>query len=530
MNTSKMIRQFFTMLFLAFCATILALTLRGVPGNPIGSNLDSSYWAETGPLESSNERSRFSLMYSYVEDSTFYFSIPLAKFSAPDLAITDTGRYVSLFAPGVSFLMMPGYIIGRYFGMAQIGSFAVILLFAFLNIILIWRIAVRLGASSVAAAIGAFVFSFATPAFAYGVTLSQHHISTFIILLGIYALLKWDNYWSLALVWFLTVFSITVDNPNIFFMLPIALYALGRIVIFRNEKDGFRIKIKLLGFLSFLIIILPLGFFFWYNAAANGSPFQLSGTLERVVKVEERNDIVLIKADNMAEKNKETILKEEKNAVGFFSTRNLTNGFYVHFFSPDRGIINFTPVILFGIFGIVLLYKRNPGFANILTGVIGFNVLLYSMWGDPYGGWAFGSRYLIPSYALLAIGIGIFLTQWRRNTAVIIVFFAVFAYSAGVNTLGALAGNGNPPKTEISALKKITGRMEKYSYDRNWQYLREKGPRSFVFKFYAKKTMSAEDYYWLICGAIIMVAAFLLLVLRSENFNFGKVFKKIKIK
>lgn len=517
-------------LFFIFCAMVLALALHGALGNPISEEIDTPYWVDPGPFESSNERSRFSLVYSYLEDNTFYFSMPLARFSAPDLAITDMGQYVSIFAPGVSFLLMPGYIIGRYFSAAQIGSFAIISIFALLNIILIRTIAICLGANTIAASIGALAFAFATPAFAYGVTLSQHHISAFIILLGIYALLKWNNYWSLALIWFLTVFSITVDNPNIFFMIPIALYAFGRIVISQNEKDGFKIKVKLLGFLSFLVIAFPLGFFFWYNTAANGNPFQLSGTLERVVKIEEKRDIVRIKAEDTIIKDKGAIPKKEKNAVGFFSTRNLTNGFYVHFLSPDRGVINYAPIILFGFFGIVLLYKRNSSFANILVGIIGLNVLLYSMWGDPYGGWAFGSRYLIPSYALLAIGIGIFLTQWRKNTAVMIIFFAVFAYSAGVNTLGALTSNGNPPHFEIPALEKTTGRVEKYSYDRNWQYLKEKGSRSFIFQFYAKKTMSAKKYYWLVYGMIAAVMVFLLFLLKFENFNFVKIFRMIKIR
>lgn len=521
--------SFFKMaIFFLFCSIIIFSALRGMLGNPTGDDISSSYWVKAGPFESSNERSRFSLVYSYIEDKTLYYSLPLARFSVPDLAITDTGEYVSLFAPGVSFLLMPGYIIGKYFGIAQIGSFAVISFFAFLNIFFIWKIAIRLGANSTAAAIGALSFAFATPAFAYGATISQHHISTFIILFGFYALLRWNNYWLLALVWFLTAFSITVDNPNIFFMLPIAIYALGRIVVIQNRNKGLLLRVKLIGLLTFFTAVLPMGFFLWYNAAANGGSFQLSGGLERVLKVDNKIETVQIKAEGEAVKNMEAMTHEDESVISFFNTRNLANGFYIHFFSPDRGIINYAPIVLFGVLGFVFLYRRDYRQANILAAIIGFNILLYSMWGDPYGGWAFGSRYLIPAYAILAIGIGFFLTHWKKSAAVIIVFFAVFAYSAGVNTLGALTGNSNPPKFEIPALEKITGKEEKYTYDRNWQYLKEEGSRSFVFKFYAKKIMTAQNYYWLVYGMIVLAAAFLLLRLRSGSLKFDKSLSEIK--
>ncbi len=517
-----------SILFLLFCIFILALSVRGLPGNPTSAELNSLKWQNTGPFESSNERGRFALTYSFIEDKTMYFSEDLARFSAPDLAITKAGRYVSLFAPATAFLTIPGYIAGKYLGAAQLGVFAVIALFAFLNIILIRSIAMRLGADNIASIIGALAFAFATPAFTYGVTLSQHHISTFIILLGIYTLLRWNNYRSPALIWFLTAFSVTVDNPNIFFMLPIALGALGKIVIFQSEENGFNIKVKLLGFLSFLIVIFPIGFFLWFNAASNGSPFQISGTLERVVSVDEKNKTVQTLAEEeLAQKNK-IAPEKSKNAVGFFNTRNLANGFYIHFLSPDRGLINYAPVILAGVFGLFFLYKQNALYANILTAISGFNILLYSMWGDPYGGWAFGSRYLIPVYAMLAIGAGIVLTRWRKNIVFLIIFFMFFNYSAKVNTLGALTSNANPPQVEILALEKITGKAESYTYERNEQYLKEKGSKSFVFQAYLRDKITAQNYYYSVYILIIAGALFFLSLLKFKEFDFGKIFALIK--
>ncbi len=517
-----------TIIFILFSTTILLLSIRGIAGNPTSIELNTSRWKENGPFELSPERGRYALLYSIIEDKSLRFSLPLARFVSPDLGMSKSGEYVSLFAPGVSFLLILGYIIGKYFGAAQVGSAAVISFFALLNIILIRSIAIRLGSNAIAAAIGAFTFIFATPAFTYAGTLYQHHISTFLILFGVYALVRWNNYWSLALVWFLAAFSVAVDNPNLFLMLPIAICALGRLVVFQNGASELNVRIKLLGLLSILAVALPVGFFLWFNMASNGNPFQLSGTLISGTVVDDNDEPIQFKVEQKLASENKVETKKEKNAVGFLNTRNLTNGFYIHFLSPDRGVINFAPVILIGILGFFFLYKRNEFYANLLIAIIGFNILLYSMWGDPYGGWAFGSRYFIPLYAILAIGLGIVLTQWRKNIIFLIIFFLFFNYSAMVNALGALTSSANPPQVEILALEKMTGKVEKYTYERNQQYLEENGLKSFVFRTYFSDKITAQNYYYLVYGLIVAMAASFLLFLKFSDFDFDKIFTIMK--
>src|SRR5438105_4429802 len=101
-----------TILFIAFCAFILSFSLRGLPGNPTPAELNTKVWKDNGPFELSNERGRFALLYSVIEDHKLNFSVDLAKFAVPDLAYTN-GKYVSLFAPGVSFIDIPGYLLGK---------------------------------------------------------------------------------------------------------------------------------------------------------------------------------------------------------------------------------------------------------------------------------------------------------------------------------------------------------------------------------------------------------------------------------
>src|SRR3990167_10895887 len=129
-----MIKSFLlNLLFIIFCAVILALGLRGIRGNPTSEDLNYQYWKDEGPLELSPDRGKYALTYSIVEDKSFKFSLPVARFATPDLGYVN-GQYVSLFAPGVSFITIPGYILGKSFGAAQVGPFAIIALFALLNV------------------------------------------------------------------------------------------------------------------------------------------------------------------------------------------------------------------------------------------------------------------------------------------------------------------------------------------------------------------------------------------------------------
>src|SRR3989304_7487772 len=93
-----------------FVLAAMALSIRGLAGNPNSSDLLSTTWRDEGPFELSPERGRFALTYSIVEDKTLHFSLPVAKFAVPDLGYKND-RYVSLFAPGLSFIITPGYLI-----------------------------------------------------------------------------------------------------------------------------------------------------------------------------------------------------------------------------------------------------------------------------------------------------------------------------------------------------------------------------------------------------------------------------------
>jgi len=499
-------------------AVILAISIRGIWGNPSEANLNDPKWKDEGPLELSPDRGRFALTFSLVENHSYTFSLPITQFAMPDVA-EDHGKFVSLFAPTVSFIVIPGYVIGKMYGLSQVGSFGMIALFAFINFLLIRAIAIRLGAHPLAATIAGLLFVFASPAYAYAVTLYQHHISTFLILASIYTLLRWKTPWSLAIIWFLCALSISVDNPNVVLMFPIGLFALGRAIQVEDRIKNFQLNIKVVGLITMIVMVIPIGFFLYFNKMSYGNPFQLAGTVANAKNLQQltNQDIADVIAQQTASAsattaNGGTQPEDHKSALGFFKTRNLPHGLYEHFLSLDRGMIVYTPIMLLGFIGFIYLFTIRPDYARLFLAIIALDAVLYSMWGDPYGGWAFGSRYMIPAYALLAILLAILLTKFRKNIPVLLLIFGVSVYSLGVNTIGAVTSNRNPPQVEVLGLEAITHQQQRYTFLRNEEMLNDNRSKSFVFAETPVHTyLTAWQFVYLISGTLSGLV-FLLLV------------------
>lgn len=499
-----------TILFYTLVIALLVLGLRGIPGSPTAETLGNPEWRDDGPLELSPDRGRFALLYSVVEDHSVQFSLPIARFATPDLAISPSGQYVSLFAPAVSFIVIPGYVIGKALGASQLGTFVVIAFFAFLNLLLIRAIAVRLGANIYSASFAALAFLFASPAYTYAVTLYQHHISTFLILSSIYALMRYKSAWASGYVWFAAALSLSVDYPNFFLLFPIGVWALLRIVWVEKEEGRIGVCVSMKHAAALLSVIVPVCFFLWFNYASTGNPLQLAGTLKRVEAISEDGRPASAELSTTMKIIEQNTAKK-KTAVGFFKSRNLLNGFYEHFISPDRGMAVFTPIMVLSILGLYYVFKRDARIGNVVLGVAVATVILYSLWGDPYGGWAFGSRYLIPAYAMFAIGLACMAHEWRKNWVFLAIIVFLFAWSSWVNVLGAVTSSRNPPQIEVLSLEKLSGHEEKYSYDRNEQFLESNHSKSFIFNAFAYQIMSAVTYRIVLFGIAFLLGAWMLI-------------------
>lgn len=519
-----------------FSALILAVSLRGKVGNPTSAELNTPYWKDEGPFELSPERGRFALTYSLLEDQSFQFSLDLARFAAPDVA-TAKNQFVSLFAPGISYLIMPGYVIGKMFGISQVGTYAVISFFAILNILFIRAISLKLGTSDAAATFGGLVFAFASPAFAYGVSLYQHHVSSFLILSCIYVLIRWKSLWSLLYIWFICALALMIDNPNLFFLFPIGVYALGRIINFETIKESVVVSLKPLGIFTFVTMILPLSLFMYTNFRSYGNPFQLAGTatdgellIDQITNT--TNDAANQVSDSLPDAENSLKVEEgaqeeyKRSALGFFKTRQLPNGMFTHILSADRGTLMYAPVMFLGIVGLFFIKREQQGMFQLLLSISLVVLLIYSMWGDPYGGWAFGSRYMIPAYAILGIGVALFTHHFRKNILVTLFILGVTGYSLYVNTIGALTTSRIPPKIQVLSLEEQTGIPQPYTYERGIQMLDDNSSKSFFYREVMRPNgISAWDFTYSIIAAVggmLLILMMLAAEMPSRLFTFSR--------
>lgn len=508
MKIFTLLRRHFVFLTFIICALVLTLCLRGIVAHPTSHDLLNSNWTDKGPFELSPERGRYSLIYSIVEDHTPFFSLDLARFTTPDLGYKN-GKYVSLFAPGVSYIAAAGYIIGSWFGATQLGAFATIAFFALCNSMLIYALARKLNFARLPSLLSSLIFLFATPAFSYGVNLYQHHISTFLILAALYLVFFTSGALSLSLVWMLCAMSVPIDYPNVFLMLPIGIYGLTKLVSLKSGRS-LTLDLKLGLATTLLTMILPLGLFLWFNNASYGNPLQLSGTVSSVAQIGDDGyptkpvvDFELLGESYIPPS------EQHKSALRFFEARDLVNGLYTHLFARDRGVIYFTPVILLGLLGSIWLYRKHPQFTIVISSVALATLLLYSLWGDPWGGWAFGSRYLIPAYAMLSLMIAAYLDHYRRAPLALLLFLVLSFYSIYVNTAGALGTTAIPPKVQVLHLESISGVVERYSWDRSVAYLQGGRIKSFFYNRYLSPKLTPIMYFYLITSGIsIMIATF----------------------
>lgn len=481
----------------------ISVSIKSQLSNPTIQELNTKAWKESGPLELSPERGRYALLFSLVENKSFQFNTEVARLATPDLGYSN-GKFVSLFAPGTSILMIPGYLIGKYFNASHLGATVTIGVFAVLNVLLIYLILKKLTVSRLIAYTSALLFLVATPALTYAGIIYQHHISTFTVLLSLYISLHKNSIWQLISIFLIFGFSALIDVPNVFFITPILLFVLVKHFRFIKSHTGINFVVNPNIFLAAFSICIPIFMYFAINYYSYGNVLQLSNTVTHIQALDEKGQAIVGRgADQRSVSDIQNLGERKRSAFNFFKSRHLINGLYAFSISPDRGTIVFTPIVLLGFLGFVQLRKKNKWFAQIFLGIICFNILLYSMRSDPWGGWGFGSRYLIPSYSILAILIGLTIERYRKNILFLIIFLIISSYSIYVNVAGAISSTANPPQVEILSLEALSGSRERYSFDRNIEYLKNGGSKSLVYQQYFKNSVTPWEYYRLISGSLV---------------------------
>lgn len=442
----KLIKKIITMLagivFVGLITAILAVTIRGIPGNPTPKQVTEELRFETLPFELSPERGRYALILSLVENGSFAFTQEIAEMAIPDLG-TVNGKYVSLFAPGVSILAIPFYLLGRSINLAQVTTFSISALFALFNVLLIAYIVKKLSNNIYAGLAAGMTFLFGTSAWAYASTLYQHHLTTFFLLWAYYLLLHKNHVLITTIIGLLFGLSIFVEYPNAVLLLPFMFWLLLKHVSVSQSEKTSNVAFSfafLAVFIGFAIGIAPT---LLYNQQAHGDPLQLTATLKSVRTLE-----VATQSAQLAP----AVSYTKKSVLGFFKYERLPRGIEVLLNSQDRGALFFSPVILLGLLGFGLLQKKYKEATGALVSSLITIFALYAMWGDPWGGWSFGPRYLIPAFGLFAIPLGVAIAGYGRTFLFGLGYLVLLNYSVLINLAGVLTTIRIPPSVEQDAL------------------------------------------------------------------------------
>jgi len=493
---TKIIKYLLSGFLVSGTIILMTLVVKGEKGNPIYHQSQEARDINVGgPFESSGSTSRYALTEAIVEDGTFFFSKEQARFSAPDM-VEYNGRFFSIFTPGVSFIGIPFYMIGKSFGMAQLFTYLSTALFALFNVFLVSKLARKLGSGLYSSLLAGFIFLFATNALSYALTYTQHHASTAIILLAL--LNAFGKRTLLKNLWFgaLLGIGLLVDIPNVLMMAPIGLFILAQHFRVLEHKETIKITFKL-SIISLIIGLIPfLALYGWYN-------YQLTGSYTKIGQTIGRSDYF-----DPPEVREQRRLEREAAGPSErklpFNTREQLSELYILLVSNQRGWLYYSPVVVVGLLGLFLEYKKRQkrNLIIVAVAVVLTTIVTYSMFGG-LGGWAFGPRYLIPAAAILSASVGLVLQRFRRNIAFLILFIILSTYSIGVNVLGAMTTTQIPPKVEaVNLLKPIP-----YTYEYNFQLLEENKISSLIYSLYLGEAIPEKIFVYGYFGAAVLFIA-----------------------
>ncbi len=513
-NKSTFITIFTLLISILFFSTII----KGGKGNPIYYQVEHNKQIG-GPFEDSISSARYALTESIVLNQSLFLSPSLAEFAAPDV-VYYKGKFTSVFTPGISFLGVPFYFIGSLLGLPQLFTYFATILFAILDIFLIARIAVKVGSSYLAGIIGGCIFIFCTNALTYGINFTQHDVTAAVVLLALLNAFSKRNWINNTLFGVLVGASLLIDIPNIIFLAPIGLYILAKSFSFKQIRTRTQLIFNTTIF-GFIVGFIPLIMLFgWYNYQTTGSYTKLAQS---------------IGITSMFSKNVPPQFAPNKPStaqpVSFnfnlhipFETRIQVEGLYILLLSNERSWIFYSPIVFVGLIGFILLYTKieTRSKSLLILSIIIVNILLYSMFDDPWGGWAFGPRYLIPSAALLTTMIPAAIDRFRKNIIFILLFVILLYYSIWVNVLGALTTSAIPPKVEAVALPTHIP----WTYKYNEQLISTGLLTSLIYNLFLTNLIS-PNFYWNILTISIFVFFIILYILQFTKTDRVEFFQSI---
>lgn len=489
-----------------------ALTLRGAPGNPDVQAVQQLTHAGS-PFESSHERSPYALLISLAENNSFVLSPDWAEVASPDVGYHN-GKFYSFFPPGVPQLIKPFYLIGKSYGYGQIAAYATMPLFTIAGMVLLFFIAGQIFKMPYwASLLAPLIYAFSSPAWSYSITIYQHPITVFLMLSGFYAAYKYSqhskhrtsrfSFLYAIWVWFSYALGSIVDYPNVLLLAPNIIYLTLAAWKVKPSRTQIKFNLRTSLLTTSLIFLFFSGAHAYFNYANYGHWRTLSNTLVRYEGMEKSADVLTITPEQQTAK-----LAKKQSTRSIFKQENLINGVNTLFLAPDKGLFIFAPIFLLAIAGIWLISSQGINLpTGILLSLVAANIFVYASFGDPWGGWAYGPRYLIPSMAILSLFVSKWVAYNRKKILTTILAFLLIIYSSALALLGVLTTNIVPPKIEADYLGM------KYGYHLSLEFFNKGQTSNFIFNQWLADKYTLSEYYIALFYLIISMVALTLFVL-----------------
>lgn len=475
-------------------------TLRGTVGNFTDIKDLKQIEKQTGsPFESSHERASYSEMLQMRKSDTPALSNDLKEFSAPDVG-SYRGKSYSYFPPGISILIRPFFELGYRYNLGLVAAYSSMALISIGTMILIYLICKNVfDLPSHIGILAALIYAFATTSWSYSVTIFQHAPTAFFAAVMFYgvaryrARVKTSALWASA-VWFTYGISILFDYPNGLLLAPFIIYYLSSAFQFMRQehKLNMRVNAAHLGVTIWFFIAVAVQLTFnliympnWYTIRQFYARYD-PALAKLIIEQDKENKVLTVTSENI-DKAVEQRVKMPFVEEVFFS------GIDTLLVAPDKGIFYFSPILLFAIWGLYYGMKNRPSpeHAALLAFIL-LNVFVYASFGDPYGGWAFGPRYLIPSMVALSIYTA-YAFYSLKHPVVKTGFYALFLVSMSIAAAGVLTTNNVPPQVEAIYLKRPY-----YNFALNFHLIETHKTSSFIYNTYLKNYMAVDVYYVLI--------------------------------
>jgi hypothetical protein len=375
-----------------------------------------------------NQNSRFDLVRAVTNDHAV--RIDPYQLNTGDKALYD-GHYYSDKAPGLALAAIPIAAAGRLALVASGGdpeSFAGLAILSYLATVLtvglltalagvvLYDLAIELGASSGGALFAATAFGLATPMWTLATLFIGHAMAAAGLLFAFAATARIgrerdlrSNLKLAAAAGVSAGWATVTEFPALIPAVMIALWASWR--AWPLGREGLRIVTALaLGALACAAVLMA------FQYVCFGSPFHLAYSSEEGFEGMKQGWFGL---------NLPRVIRLRRILFGDF-----------------RGLLPIAPVLALAPIGLVVIARRARGAALVATLIALFYVLLNASYTYWEGGWSFGPRHLSPAIPFLCLGLaGVWTITPRAGR---VVLLALWIYGASLSLL-AVATMAQPP-------------------------------------------------------------------------------------